>query len=340
MLDDDLGDIIERLNSKTLTDEDIQLLCQLLQQNVSQGVLQSGKFNLAIEEGSDIQVGDRYTGATPEQILAIVRGLVQELQAFQRTPNSPSSTENAEDDVEDLPLRKLVLDSTTVKAINARLEIIQEISESGYLPETFQSELRQLKQRLQNFRTLNEDLQRISEQGDRLIQGAIAVMRLQLDALKLKGRGLTEDTQARISQTNSQTNLDCQQAEVEIFQTFTARLENSRLGADWIGRNVEALIRYASKTVLEQFPDLNASEKTIDDFKFSLRQFLEQINFCLCWGTYDILDSPDIPLIFGVEQYEVAFQAMKAQISKQLSAQTIQEIQACLDYLIERSQFY
>ncbi|MBD1854487.1 MULTISPECIES: hypothetical protein [Leptolyngbya] len=336
MLDDDLGDIIERLNSKTLTDEDIQLLCQLLQQNVNQGVLQSGKFNLAIEEGSDIQVGDRYTGATPEQILAIVRGLVQELQAFQRTPSSPSSTENAEDDVEDLPLRKLVLDSTTVKAINARLEIIQEISESGYLPETFQSELRQLKQRLQNFRTLNEDLQRISEQGDRLIQSAIAEMRLQLNELRLAGRGLAEDTQAQISQIT----LDCQQAEVQIFQTFTARLENSRLGAEWIEKNMEPLIKYGSRKVFEQFPELDASEQAIDDFKFSLKQFLEQVNFCLYWGTYDILDSREIPLVYGVEQYEVAFQAVKERLSKQLRSETIQEMQACLDYLIECLQLY
>ncbi|MGG6270821.1 hypothetical protein ACQ4M3_40580 [Leptolyngbya sp. AN03gr2] len=335
---DDLGDIIERLNSKTLTDEDIQLLCQLLQQNTSQGVLQSGKFNLAIKKGNDIQVGDRYTGATSEQIRDIVRELVQELQAHQptRTDSSPSTEEN-EDDAEELPLRKLILDPTTVEAINARLEIINEISEAGYLPETYQDELRQLKQRLQNFRTLNEDLQRISEQGDRLIQGAIAVMRLQLDVLKLAGRDLAEDTQAQMTQVD----LDCQREEVQIIQRFSARLEDSRLGAEWIGKNMEALISYASKKVLEQFPDLNASEQAMDDFKFSLKQFLEQVNFCLCWGTYDILDSPEILLVFGSEQYEVAFQAVKARISKQVRRnETRQEMQACLDYLIECLQFY
>lgn len=335
---DDLGAIIERLLAKTLTDSDIQVLYQLLQRNINQDVLQSGRFNVAIGAGQDIQVGDSYAGATPEQIRLIVRELVQELKALQPTRSGLSSNvEKGDESVsDDPPFRKLTLDPTTVKAINTRLEIILEISKAGYLSESHQAELRRFKQQLQTFNNLNETLQNIAEQSDRLIQEAIAVMRLQLEALKLSGRELTEET----CLGSSLTEQECQQAETMIFQTFVERLEDSRGGADWISKNMDLLINYASKNVLSHFPNLNASEKDVDDFKFSLKQFLEQVNFCLYWGNYDILDSPNISLVLGIEQYEIAFQAMKEAISKRLRSETIHEIEACLDYLTDRLQFY
>jgi Effector-associated domain 10 len=330
---DNLGAIIERLLAKTLIDSDIQLLSQLLQNVSSQGTLQLGKFNLAVEEAKEFQVGDRYAGATPEQIRLIVRELLQEIGSLQ--PSSQNFTEGSESGTNDLTFKKVTLDPTTVELINTRLEIIIEIFETGYLSEVHYSELRRFKQQLQTFNNLNETLQNIAEHSDRLIQDAIAAMRLQLEALKLSGKTLTDAAQAKLSPAEQK----CQQAETIIFQTFNNRLEDSRLGADWVGRNIEVMLNYACKAVLKQFPDLNASEQVFDDFKFSLKQFLEQVNFCLYWGTYEILDDPKIPLVLEIEHYQTAFQAMKGCISTRISSETINEIQACLDYLIERIQF-
>lgn len=327
---DNIDAIIERLKNKALTDDDIRLLSQLLRGNVSQDISQSGKFNVAIGEGTQIHVGDRYTGVTLEQI----RLIIQELQTFQSTRSNTAA--NNECNTEQIPFRQVTLDPTTVETINSRLVVIWEIYQAGYLSETQKQDLYQLKQNLQTFSNLNQDLQSIGKQADRLIQDAVAAMRLQLDALKMSGRSLTEDARDGLSLAE----IECQQTESKIFQVFVDRLEDSRLGADWIGKNTELLVKYASNKALQQLPNLNASEQEIEDFKFSLKQFLEQVNFSLSWGTYEILDSPEIPLIFGIEQYETAFQAMKECVSKRLRNETICEIDACLDYLIERLRFY
>lgn len=335
---DELGAIIERLNTKTLTDSDIDLLCQILKRNVTQDVSQSGKFNLAVGEGRVIHVGDHYSGATPEQIRIVIRELVQELRALQPTyPHSPhQSIETSGRITDDPPFRKLVLDPTTLEAINVRLEIIEEIYNAGYLSEVHQQDLTQLKHHIQSFSNLNQEFQSIAEQGDRLIQEAITAMQLQLDALKLSGKTLAEEAQLELSPAE----LECQRVETAIFQTFVNRLEDSRLGADWIGKNIELLIRCASNEIVRRFPDLNASDQAVNDFKFSLKQFLEQVNLCLYWGSYDILDSPEIPLVFNIECYETAFRAMKELIPERLNQEAIKEIEACLDYLIGRLSTY
>jgi Effector-associated domain 10 len=332
-LPDELSKIFERIASNQYTDADLEGLRQWLGGS-GQSVSQSGKYAVNVGQGQDIHVGDRYTGVTFEEI----RLIVQELKSLQSSqPNSSfGATQNIEQGADDPPFRKLVLDPTTLKAINERLDVLEEIERTGYLPATQQPELRKLKQQLQSFNTLTQELQIIAEQSDRLIQEAVAAMRLQVDALKLSGKTLTEEVQSKLSIEE----LKCQQAETEIFQTFTNRLEDSRAGADWITNSMESLINHATKITLKQFPNLNASEQAIDDFRFSLKQFLEQVSFSLYWGTYGILDSPEIPLIFDVEQYETAFQAMKGRISKQLRSETIQEIEACLNYLIERLRFF
>jgi hypothetical protein len=316
------------------SEELVKALRQLLQTNVSQNISQSGRFNVTVGDGKNVYVGDRYDGVTLEQI----RLIVQELKSLQNTQlNSPfNPAQDSERDVGNPPFKKLVLDSTTLQAINERLEILEEIDRTGYLPVTQQSELRHLKQHLQTFNNLNQDLKNIAEQGDRLVQETVAAMRLQLDALKLSGKTLTEAAHTKLLPSE----LECQQAEAKIFQTFVNRLDDSHAGADWIASNMEPLINYASKKTLKQFPDLNASERAVDDFRFSLKQFLEQVSFSLYWGTYEILDSPEIPLIFDIEQYKTAFQVMKGSISKELCSETIQEIEDCLNYLIERLQFY
>ena len=332
---DTADEIIKRLNDKTPTERDIQFLSKLLQRNVNQGVFQSGRFNVVVGDGKDVHVSDRYDGVTLEQI----RLIVQELKSLQNTQlNSPFDTaQDSERDVGNPPFKKLVLDSTTLQAINERLEILEEIGRTGYLPATQQPELRHLKQRVQTFNNnFKQDLQSIAEQGDRLVQETIAAMRLQLDALKLSRKTITEADHTELLPSE----LECQQAEAKIFQTFVNRLDDSRAGADWIASNMEPLINYASKKTLKQFPDLNASERAVDDFRFSLKQFLEQVSFSLYWGAYEILDSPEIPLVFDVAQYKTAFQSVKDSISKQLGCETIQGIEDCIDYLIKRLQFY
>jgi hypothetical protein len=327
------GDILERLRNGTLTEVEIQELSQLLKLANSQGIEQSGKFNVAVGEGTDVHIGDVNHGVTLEQI----RFIIQELSSFRLPHSEPSDGKGNENGScsRDLPFRKLNLDSTTVKAINTRLDIIQEIYEAGYFPVPLQQELQQLKQHLQSFNELHENLHSILEQGDGLIREALESMRLQLNALKISSQNLTDTVQNKLSQTE----LNCRKEETQAFQTFIEGLEDSRAGAEWISTNTEVLTKYACKRLQDHFIRLDLSDKVIDDFRFSLKQFLEQVSFSLHWGTYEILDSPEIPFVLETELYEEAFRLMQKGVSKQLRPETLREIELCLDYLIERLPF-
>jgi hypothetical protein len=331
---EDQGDITERLRRGTLTEEDIQQLSRLLEPVSSQSIEQSGKFNVSLGKGTHVQIGDVSHGVTLEQI----RLIIQEISTLRSTSidSSNSSVSENADSIKDLPLRKLVLDFATVETINAKLAIIKEIYEAGYWPTIQQPELQDLKQRLRSLNALSEDLQTLAEQGDRLIEAATEAMRSQLDALKLASQDLTKAAQSGASTAD----LECQQEEAQTFQTFVTRLDDSRAGADWITNNTKALVDYACKQLRPQFLSLNLPDQTIKDFRLSLKHFLEQVSFSLYWGTYEILDSPEIPLVLDNELYEQAFRLMKEGVSTQLCPETLQEIEQCFNYLFERLPFY
>lgn len=330
---EDQGDIAERLHRGTLTEEDIHQLSRLLYAS-RQSIEQFGKFNVSLREGTNIQIGDVTHGVTLEQIQLII----QELSTLRSTcvDSSTRTVSKNEDSTEDLPLKELVLDFKTVETINAKLAIIKEICKAGYWPTTQQLELQELKQRLQSLNVLNDNLQNLVEQGDRLIEAAMEAMRSQLDALKLSSQDLTNAAQSGAFTAD----LECQQEEAQIFQTFMTRLDDSRAGATWITNNTETLINYACKQLRPQFLSLNLPDQTIKNFRLSLRHFLEQVSFSLYWGTCEILDSPEVPLILENELYEQAFQLMKKGVSKELRPETLQEIEQCFSYLIERLPFY
>jgi hypothetical protein len=278
----------------------------------------------------NIHVGNIYTGATPEQIRFIIKELTFQTshpdQSFNEDQGSNSYTDNPS-------FSRLHIDPKIAEAINSKLEMIEEIRGAGYLPVIQESELSEIKQHLQKIHNLNQDLQTIVERSDRIIQEAVAIMRLQLDSFNLAGTRLVKNVPGTTS------TVECQQAEAKIFTFFSHGIEDSRLGADWMTKNMDSLIKYAHRKSLQQSSNSNISEEMINDFDLSLKHFLEQIIFSLYWGSYEILDTPEIPLIFGVEQYKFAFQSMKEIVSPRLRSETIQAIEECLDYLINRLSF-
>ncbi|MEM9949760.1 MAG: hypothetical protein AAF215_03525 [Cyanobacteria bacterium P01_A01_bin.123] len=328
---EDQGDIIERLRAGTLTDNEIQLLSRLLKQSASQDASQPGKFNVSVGKGTNVHIGDRHNGASIKEI----RAIVQELTKLQGPHTHLTADSNSVTSSDNLPLTRIALDPTTLETINARLDIIEEIFNAGCFSETQQQELNHLKQQLHTFHNLNRELQEIVVQGDRLIQSAIDDMRQQLKDLQIDGEAFIEDARAQLSPEA----LECRKVENQNLEKFINRLEASRPGAAWIDTSINSLRKYACKQALKQFPDLDLSVQKIDDFQFSLKQFLEQISFCLYWGTYDILDSPDIPFELDIEQYEAAFLAIKKSIPLRLGSETVDAIETCLDYLIERLPF-
>ncbi|NEQ29518.1 MAG: NACHT domain-containing protein [Leptolyngbya sp. SIO4C5] len=75
---DRLLEIIERIAANAHSQADLDLLRQALRAGEAQSVLQSGKYNVSVGQGQDIQVGDRtYVSINNEAIRAIVAELQQ-----------------------------------------------------------------------------------------------------------------------------------------------------------------------------------------------------------------------------------------------------------------------
>jgi len=79
---DELSIIIERIASGNSTEADIAALRQLLNAGDRPLALQLGKYNVSIDQGKGIQIGDRiYHRVDAEAIREIVRSLLQELKS-------------------------------------------------------------------------------------------------------------------------------------------------------------------------------------------------------------------------------------------------------------------
>jgi hypothetical protein len=76
---DDLNAILDRIAAGIGTESDIATLQQALIVSSDRNVVQLEKYNLNINQGQDIQVGDRhYYGPNTEAIQVIIRNLLDE----------------------------------------------------------------------------------------------------------------------------------------------------------------------------------------------------------------------------------------------------------------------
>lgn len=77
--DRDLDAIFDRLANQNTTDEDIQILRQLLRVPEGQNVIKIGKYSVSIAEGRDIHIGDKiYQSTDAETIRVIVQQVLAE----------------------------------------------------------------------------------------------------------------------------------------------------------------------------------------------------------------------------------------------------------------------
>ncbi|NEO84774.1 MAG: hypothetical protein F6J87_11045 [Spirulina sp. SIO3F2] len=291
---------------------------------------QQGKYSTYVEKGAHIHIGDSSPMEEFRELTVAIRQLLQtgHLSAEKYLPVSGT-----------LEFRKIELDQSTIDKLNSRLEVLEEIGQTGYILEEQQHELRKIFQQLQVFNQLNEKLSSLSEQGDRLIKNALEAMRKHLTELQSQGHELTSDLLDDFAFDVKSVN--CSQAEMEILESLNQDLEVSRMGADWVNRNVGRLAKRATQVALDQYPNLLGKEEISNKFRLSMKQFLEQISFSLSWGKFDILDSPEIPLVCESDAYTIAFLSIKKDaISSPLPKESIEEITSCIEYLLERLPNY
>jgi DNA polymerase III delta prime subunit len=86
---DDLNVLLKRITNDKETERDLQVLRQLLKVGGNrQNIVQLGKYNINIEHGQDIHIGDRiYQGTDAETIKSTLRAVLQEVKSDQRPPN-------------------------------------------------------------------------------------------------------------------------------------------------------------------------------------------------------------------------------------------------------------
>ncbi len=74
----ELDNVIQRIAAEETTEEDLQLLRNVMAQNAEQGLVQLGKYNVNIAQGQDIQIGDRiYQGVEAETIRQLLSELLE-----------------------------------------------------------------------------------------------------------------------------------------------------------------------------------------------------------------------------------------------------------------------
>lgn len=83
--------LLERITRGQFTDNDLQRLRQLIVYDSDRTTIQLGKYNVNIEQGQDIRIGDTiYQGSDAETIKELLRDVLQEYQLLPDQKQSPT----------------------------------------------------------------------------------------------------------------------------------------------------------------------------------------------------------------------------------------------------------
>lgn len=316
---DELEAIFNRIDEGTCTERDRQILRERLLQADPALVSQLGKYNVSIAEGREVHIGDRITIEFNEQAMAQVIAVLQ-----------TSGWRGDGGVYQDLEVLETVdLDSHLVERVNQRLKLLESLRDQARLSDTQKVELQEIQKQVRTVNTLNQELKSMARRAKRLLQDMQVVLSSNLQNLKSTSSGLIVP-QGNVAKLSSQ---------VDALEAFIAGLDDSKRAAQWLAQMAPQLKQAAGKRALSQFPEIRdrATPKELDDFDFSVEQFLEQVVHALEWGDYSIFDAPGIPLVFDCTSLYIAvFEDIKARLPRRSQpAQVIEQVEECLDYLLD-----
>lgn len=326
---DNLDEILERVRTRTSTDEDLEVLEQLHSKNGTvQNVTQSGKYSVNVGQGT-LNIGD-HNGPSVEDIQTIVR----ELQTLQLQDNRVA-TEQLEPFNEDEPLELPSIEPQIVELINSRLSAIEELRKVVQISDTQQAELGTVKGKLRSLRLeeINQELQMLANEIDRILQEAV-------DALKAKLKELDNSSEENLLEARSRI---CLKQQIELLERFQADLNNGKVVARWLDRQrSQNIAQNLAQHALGIYPQVKESISAlrVEAFQFSIEQFLERLSHCLTWGRTNILDNPTTPLVLDDEIYAVVFENFRSLIPDHLPSEGINQLQEYIDYLIQNLSNY
>lgn len=331
-------EIIDRAKAGTLTSEDVQSLTAAIQSG--QVMLATGQQAVAIAgnaaesiimTGSNNNVNRIYQGFNVEDIKELLK-ILQELEIA--NISSPASLrENAQ-------LEKITLDARSIDFINSRLEILEELQKSRQLSEEQADELIELKHKVEAANELDQKLREIEIIAEKILDQSIVALTLKIQDLKQKSE---QELLEIIEGVDLERKTACFEKQRELVRRFQTNLSFGKQGSAWLNSNIPEFTKIISKYAIDQFIEIQktASEDEIDDFYFSIQQFLERIGHCLTWGRYSVLDSFDILLVFDPKIYESSFSFFKQTIiPSHLPTEVRKQLEDHVNYLIRRLPLY
>ncbi|MBD1895531.1 hypothetical protein H6F60_12690 [Coleofasciculus sp. FACHB-129] len=292
-------------------------------------ISQLGKYNVNVGEGTRLEIGDRVYVEWSDKAIQALTGAIQTL---------PLSGRHVEQTAEEEELEELDLDIQSIKLINSRLKAVEEIRKVGQLSAKQEKEFNTLKIQVQSLSRLNQELKETAKRTKTLLQEAVQFLEEKLEDIKsskteLIGVSYQQDYNNQIKFIKSK---------IEIVKKFEIKLEVGREASAWLDKNIAQLAKSAGKRALNRCPEIksNTSPEQIDDFYFSIEQFLEQVSHSLSLGRYNILDSPEIPLVFDSHVYEIGFSFIKEMLPSHLPKEIVEQIKDYINYLILRLSYY
>jgi len=332
----DQSDWFEKLKAilrEKLPDAEVQVLMTKLAiapENSSVAIGGSATESV-IQTGSHNQVNNVYQGWSIGDIQEILKILQQAETA------SLSSTSSL---MEDVHLEKVTLDFQTITFVNSRLEALRELLKSKQLSEDQLDKLALLKRKITAANELDQELKEIETIAGSIIEQSIFT-------LASKIQDLRRESDQEILEIHEGINLEyrevCLREQLQLVKKLETDLSFGKQGAAWLNLNISEFARIIGKYALSQCPDLQqaTSKDEIDDFYFSIEQFLERVGHCLIWGRYSILDSFDIVLIFNPTLYETAFSFFKETVMPaHLHTEVKKQLEDYINYLISRLPLY
>jgi hypothetical protein len=305
-------------------------------ENPDEAAIQLGQYGVTVDQDSEIRIGEKinYKNLDRDSIDALVSAIKNANDAtngrvFKHLKRQPLE-----------PLKKLDYDQ--IERINSDLELIDSLDKKGYLGAPQLDAFTALKQEIHSLNEYSKKLEELHFVAKALLEEGRINLMDKIELLKIEGKKILDsEILAQLAQERK-----CKENELKALENFIQELEEAGRISAWIDKRRKAISKRFGREALKEFPDI---ESTIDPdrvsyFFFSIDQFLEQVVHCLKWGRYDILDSPDIPLVLDCRAYERAFSLIKEAIEKDLPARFNQASRKlandCIDYLIAQLPFY
>jgi hypothetical protein len=243
--------------------------------------------------------------------------------------------------LKDFPFEPLTINVDKLGKFNSDLEFVCHLATQGFLTESQKTAFSAIKHKVHSLNDFNEQLDNLHLAAKGLLEETKLGLKQRIQELKQKGEELL-DVQSLESIAKEQ---ECKAKELKLLEDFMGELEDSEKIAQWIDSKRKYLAKHFGRQAIKAFPAISqeADAEQVSRFCFSIYQFLEQIVHSLKWGRYNILDNPEIPLVFDHVVYEKAFvliqETIDTSVPSRFSTKSKQSALNCINYLIEQLPF-